>query len=155
VGERECSILILSVEHKESNSAFPRPTPPTSKPAKKHTSFYQCVGSILCKNRREREVLERFESQGFKALKKGWPDFLFYKDGEIVMVEVKETTTTYREDGTLHSSARNEENPFPILHVSRRIRRMISLPFYYSQLQCVLQRHGTHQNRVLRSQMLS
>jgi hypothetical protein len=89
VGERECSILILSVEHKESNSAFPRPTPPTSKPAKKHTSFYQCVGSILCKNRREREVLERFESQGFKALKKGWPDFLFYKDGEIVMVEVK------------------------------------------------------------------
>lgn len=44
---------------------------------------------MIIKNRRERSVYNKYTALGFKALKKGWPDFLFYKDGKIVFVEVK------------------------------------------------------------------
>lgn len=44
------------------------------------------------KNYRERQVVERHERDGWEALRKGWPDFLFVKDGVIKMVEVKRKT---------------------------------------------------------------
>lgn len=40
-------------------------------------------------NRRERLIAERYESQGYEVIRKGWPDFLFYKSGEAKFVEVK------------------------------------------------------------------
>jgi len=43
----------------------------------------------LSKNRRERFVAERYLSEGYEFLKRGWPDFLFIKNNEIVLVEVK------------------------------------------------------------------
>lgn len=33
--------------------------------------------------------MEKYTRLGFEYLKKGWPDFLFYKGDKIIMVEVK------------------------------------------------------------------
>jgi Holliday junction resolvase-like predicted endonuclease len=43
----------------------------------------------IIKNRREQLVMEKYISQGYEFLKKGWPDFLFYKGDKIILVEVK------------------------------------------------------------------
>jgi len=34
-----------------------------------------------------------FESQGWLLVKRGWPDFLCFKDGDVVCVEVKSSST--------------------------------------------------------------
>ena len=41
------------------------------------------------KNKRENQVQKKYEQLGYSYLKKGWPDFLFVKDGQLIMVEVK------------------------------------------------------------------
>jgi len=43
----------------------------------------------LSKNRREQIVTEKYLLEGYEVLKRGWPDFLFIKGNDIVMVEVK------------------------------------------------------------------
>lgn len=40
-------------------------------------------------SRSELDVLEFFIKQGYDYLHRGWPDFLFYKDGSVIFVEVK------------------------------------------------------------------
>ena len=43
----------------------------------------------LPKNRREREIAEAYLSEGWEVFHKGWPDFLMFKDGKVLMIEVK------------------------------------------------------------------
>ncbi len=43
----------------------------------------------LSKNKREQTVTEKYLSEGYEVLKKGWPDFLFIKENNIILVEVK------------------------------------------------------------------
>lgn len=42
-------------------------------------------------NHREQATIDKYESQGYEVLTKGWPDLLCFKDGKAVLVEVKRT----------------------------------------------------------------
>jgi len=37
----------------------------------------------------EREVIDRLRDEGFRVQKRGWPDLIAWRDGEIRLVEVK------------------------------------------------------------------
>ena len=41
------------------------------------------------KNKHEEGVRSWFEKNGYSSLARGWPDFVFWKDDEIIFVEVK------------------------------------------------------------------
>ena len=43
----------------------------------------------LFKNEAERECCEELTTKGWEVTKRGWPDFICYKDGELILVEVK------------------------------------------------------------------
>ena len=40
-------------------------------------------------NKRERAVIEYYQNHGYEVLVRGWPDLICYKDGQVLMVEVK------------------------------------------------------------------
>lgn len=40
-------------------------------------------------NTNENQLVRKAEQNGWTATKRGWPDFLLYKDGEYICVEVK------------------------------------------------------------------
>jgi len=40
-------------------------------------------------NASEKEILEYYESRGYRVYRRGWPDFCFEKDGQVLFVEVK------------------------------------------------------------------
>ena len=40
-------------------------------------------------NDRELVICAKYRNLGFDYLHKGWPDFLFFKDDEVIFVEVK------------------------------------------------------------------
>ena len=41
------------------------------------------------RNRHERELYERMVEEGWEAVKKGWPDFMFVRGEDMCVVEVK------------------------------------------------------------------
>jgi len=41
------------------------------------------------KNKAEAAFEQRMQSQGWTVTKRGWPDFICYKNGEVCLVEVK------------------------------------------------------------------
>ncbi len=41
------------------------------------------------KNEAEKEFFEKAVSEGWEPSKRGWPDFICYRDGEVIFVEVK------------------------------------------------------------------
>ena len=46
----------------------------------------------LKSNKREIAIYQKYKNLGYECLKKGWPDFCFFKDNgifEVVFVEVK------------------------------------------------------------------
>lgn len=45
-------------------------------------------------NPTEIEACEALEKAGYKVLKRGWPDFLAWKDGEVRFIEVKSSPKT-------------------------------------------------------------
>lgn len=47
------------------------------------------TGGVRTCNAREFYVAEALEQEGFEVFKKGWPDLLAYRTGEIRLVEVK------------------------------------------------------------------
>jgi len=53
-------------------------------------------------NEREHQIFEKYRHQGFAYLRRGWPDFAFYRKGrnglEVRFVEVKKP----RQKGTHH-----------------------------------------------------
>jgi hypothetical protein len=44
---------------------------------------------IRTSNPTERRVADRLIRDGWEVMKRGWPDFLAYRDGEVRFVEVK------------------------------------------------------------------
>lgn len=42
-------------------------------------------------SRSEMEVVEYFIKQGYDFLRRGWPDYGFFKEGSLVLVEVKKS----------------------------------------------------------------
>ena len=40
-------------------------------------------------NHRERAVYEKYRSKGYECLTKGYPDFCFFNDEEVIFIEVK------------------------------------------------------------------
>lgn len=47
------------------------------------------MGNIRTSNPVEREVADKLIADGWEVMKRGWPDFLAYKDGKVRFVEVK------------------------------------------------------------------
>lgn len=43
----------------------------------------------LKSNKREIQILEKYKNLGYDFLTKGYPDFCFFKENEILFVEVK------------------------------------------------------------------
>jgi hypothetical protein len=43
----------------------------------------------LGNNKCEKIVYDKYTKAGYKCLKRGWPDFCFYNDDNIIFVEVK------------------------------------------------------------------
>lgn len=51
----------------------------------------QEVGALprFLKNLAERQLFKELTLQGWEVTKRGWPDFVCYKDGHLALVEVK------------------------------------------------------------------
>lgn len=43
----------------------------------------------LRSNKREISIWNEYTSRGYKGLTKGYPDFCFYNDNEVIFIEVK------------------------------------------------------------------
>lgn len=52
-------------------------------------SEYKSTRRSVYKNVPENSLVELMESRGYEVTKRGWPDFLCFKNGELVCVEVK------------------------------------------------------------------
>ena len=47
------------------------------------------MADIRTSNPVERQVADQLIADGWEVMKRGWPDFLAYKDGKVRFVEVK------------------------------------------------------------------
>jgi hypothetical protein len=54
-------------------------------------------GGVRTGNRVEFEVASELERLGYEVFRRGWPDFLAYKDGKVRFVEVKPPNSSKRE----------------------------------------------------------
>ena len=62
-------------------------------------------------NKREQSVFKKYTELGYNCLTKGYPDFCFYKDKEVVFVEVK----------------RKQKKPSSQMGLSKHQRKMIDI----------------------------
>jgi hypothetical protein len=80
-------------------------------------------------NKREAEVAALLKEKGFLVLRKGWPDFLAYKGGKIVFVEVKRKNVRWVKGGR-----RSWSWPAGLSYVQWRMRLMLEKLALYKVL---------------------
>lgn len=51
--------------------------------------IYPTLGIIPPRNKTERQLLDLMQDNGWELTKKGWPDFACFKDGKLILIEVK------------------------------------------------------------------
>ncbi|MAH46458.1 hypothetical protein CMI37_11540 [Candidatus Pacearchaeota archaeon] len=70
----------------------------------------------LSNNVTEKEVQEYFHDLGYHSIKRGWPDFCFFKGKDIIFVEVKRS-----DQNTIKSHQRRIKNIFKKLGLDYRV----------------------------------
>lgn len=65
-------------------------------------------------------IKQRYEDNGWETFRNGWPDFAFYRNGEIVFVEVKGPTDALsKKQLEMHTLLRALGIEVRVEHVSR------------------------------------
>jgi len=62
-------------------------------------------------NKKEQSVFKKYTESGYDCLTKGYPDFCFYNDKEVIFIEVKP----------------KQKRPSPKMGLSQHQRKMINL----------------------------